>query len=303
MRSRPQDPANDGAVCAIRPLRRSMSHPPSSMLVAGKKDVVVTHRKVGPALMVAALLAASCGGSDPQSIGGDTAQDQDTSASGTSEDEPAATSEDEPAATSEPEAAEDVADLEVRHGFSTGINSIDTRYTSAGALVTNPNESQAAYDVQILFNLIGPDGTVLDSSSETVYYIAPGETVPSAPLQIGFDLDVEPTELEVQATGEFREDDGPQGLFGGDMHILEFVSGELTASDFGTELDAQVRNTSDEVAEFASWTCVYQQGGEIVGGDTSAITDRIPPGTTVQFGTSVSLDIQADDIQCRIVVD
>lgn len=273
------------------------------MLVAGTKGIVVTNRNLGPALMVAALLAASCAESDPQFIGGDTARDQDTSASANTDDESAATSEDEPAATSEPEAAEDVADLEVGYGFSTGINSIGTRHTSAGALVTNPNKSQAAYDVQILFNLIGPDGTVLDSSSDRVYYIAPGETVPSAPLLIGFDLEQEPTELEVQATGEFREDDGPQGLFGGDLRVLEFVSGELRAGDYGTSLDAQVRNTSDEVAEVASWTCVYQQGGEIVGGDTSAIVDRIPPGSTVQFGTSLSVDIQADDIQCRIVDD
>lgn len=244
--------------------------------------------------MATALLAASCAGSDPQSIGGDTDQGEDTSA-------PVA--DDEPTATSEPEPDEDVADLDVAHGFTTGTNSIGTRYTSAGALITNPNESQAAYDVQILFNLLGPDGTVLDSSSETVYYVAPGETVPSAPLQIGFDLGDEPTELEVQATGEFRDDEGPQGVFGGEMRILEFVSGQLTSREFGPELDAQVRNTSDEVAEFASWTCVYQQDGEIVGGDASGISDRIPSGTTVQFGTSVSLDIEADDVQCRIVVD
>lgn len=241
-------------------------------------------------LVVLVLAMGACTDSDSELIGADPGETD-----GQSRDSENGSGADENAAEGEP--------LQVESGFTSETSSTGTRNTSAGALVTNPNSDLAGYSVQALFNLKAEDGAVLDSASPTVSYIAPGETVPVAPLQIGFDIETEPTTLEVLATGEFGEDEGPSGPFGGELLVLEFVGGTVRSTQFGTELDAQVRNPHDQVAETAAWDCVFLSGEEIVGGSPSAIVDRIPPGATVQFGTPLSVDIQADDVQCRIVVN
>ncbi len=198
---------------------------------------------------------------------------------------------------------DDAADLEVRSGFTTGVDSIGTRYTSAGAWVINPNDDVAAYDVQVLFNVIDAKGDVLDSQTENVPYVGPGASVPVAPLQIGFDLKKEPTKLEVQAVGDFSTDEGPRGQMGGDAAILTVKSARLQPGEYGTELSAQVTNPTDTVAEFASWSCIYLQGDRIVGGQSSTIVDPIPPGSTVEFSDMLTIDLKASKVECQVITD
>ncbi|WGX98087.1 hypothetical protein [Nocardioides sp. L-11A] len=201
-------------------------------------------------------------------------------------------------------AAAEAEDFVVTSGFTTGEDSIGTRYTSAGARLTNPNRDLAAYDVQVLFNLVGSNGDVLDTTSETVYYVAPGETVPVAPLQIGFEAPEVPAELQVQVVGEFVKDEGPRGAFGGEGAILDFVGGKINKGEYGNELTAQVKNLTEVVVELPEWDCIYLRGDKIVGGSSSTITDPIPPGTTVQFGESLSPDsLMAPTVECRVVAD
>src|ERR1700754_1122197 len=161
------------------------------------------------ALLFAALLAvafAGCGGSgeDTKVIGSDDASSAESSTDdGDSDDTDSDDSESE-------DDSSEAQDFTVDSRFTSGEDSIGTLYTSAGALLTNPNTDLAAYGAQVLFNLVGPTGDVVDSTTETVSYIGPGETVPVAPLQIGFDLKEAPTKLEVQVVGDFVEDDGPK---------------------------------------------------------------------------------------------
>lgn len=245
-------------------------------------------KRVGmAALLLGTLALSSCSATDgdPEVLGSDEAGTADSS---------------EQEKDSE---SSDAQNLEVRSGFTSGVDSIGTRYVSAGALITNPNPDRAAYDVSVLFNLVAKSGDVLDSSSENVTYIGPGATVPVAPLQIGFDVEGTPAKLEVSVTGNFSDDDGPKGLFGGDAAILEFKSGSLRKSDFGTELSAQVSNNTEAVADDTSWDCVYLQGNKIVGGSRSSILDAIPPGGTVQFGESLTLDLVAQRVECRVIAE
>lgn len=241
---------------------------------------------------------AGCSSDDPQSAGPEV-----IGSNGSSEDP----SEDEGAETSEEPDATDVAepkDFALESGFTTGTDSIGTRYTSAGARLTNPNEDLAAYDVQVLFNLIGGNGDVLDSTTETLAYVAPGETVPVAPLQIGFDLTVKPTKLEVQAIGEFSDDAGPKGMLSDDAAVLKFEGAEVIRGDYGNEFSARVTNTTDAVVEYPSWHCIYLEGKKIVGGSSSTIIDPIPPGTTVQFGETLSVDgLLPESVKCRVFAD
>lgn len=200
-------------------------------------------------------------------------------------------------------AAPEAKDFTVEFGFTTGTDSINTRYTVAGARITNPNDALASYDVQVLFNLLGEGGNVLDTQTETVTYVAPGESVPVAPLLIGFDQKQEPQDLEVQVVGEFTEDEGPRGMFGGDAAILEVKDAELQQNEFGTDLSAQVTNPTESVAEFASWACIFLDGDKILGGASSSIIDPIPPGSTVALGEPLSLKLEAEQVECRVVTD
>lgn len=195
-------------------------------------------------------------------------------------------------------------DFQVESGFTFGVDSIGTRYTSAGARLTNPNTDLAAYEVQVLFNLVGAGGKVLDTQTETVSYIGPGASVPVAPLQIGFEIPTNPTDLQVQVVGEFVEDEGPKGLFGGDAAILDFKGGEVTKSDFGREFSGQVSNPTDVVVTSASWSCIWLNGTAITGGASSSIVDPIPPGATVQFSESFSIDkLVAKKVECQVIAD
>lgn len=258
-------------------------------------------RKVAGVLVIVAAVLGSIAsadtGNDAEVIGGDGSTDTTAVAfdpkgdSGDTEDASDGPSTD-PA---------DAQELTAESGMTSGVDSIGTRYTSAGALVTNPNGGLAAYDVEVLFNLIAADGSVLDSDSATVPYIPAFTTVPVAPLQIGFDQAEEAASVEVTITGSFAEDTGWDGVdfLMGDGIDLEVTDPRVAPGSFGTELTAQVTNPSDAVAEFSTWTCVFKSGGAIIGGETSGIMDRIPPGGTVALNAPLSLDLAADEVTCQ----
>lgn len=239
------------------------------------------------AALSAAIAGCASGSGDGEVIGSDNVS--------TDESSPAQ-------ADGTDEATDDPQDFEVESGFTSGTDSIGTLYTSAGALLTNPNSGLAAYGTQVLFNLVGANGDVLDTATETVSYIGPGETVPVAPLQIGFELKRKPTKLEVQVVGEFNADEGPKDTFDKEMSVLTVKKTEITDSDYGRELSGQVTNQTDKVVTDANWDCVYLNGKKIVGGASSSIIDPIPPGTTIQFSDTVTIDdMPAKSATCRVL--
>ncbi|MEZ5237762.1 MAG: FxLYD domain-containing protein [Microthrixaceae bacterium] len=78
--------------------------------------------------------------------------------------------------------------------------------TTVGALVTNPNESLAAYGVTVVFNLLDADGNAIDTDSTEVAYLPAGATVPVTPLSIGYDTPTEPAEMRPStSSGDFAE--------------------------------------------------------------------------------------------------
>ena len=262
------------------------------------EEFAVTRRTVALAVLLLTFAAGCSGGGGTEVIG---------------RDESTAPTDDEPrTASSSPEegtsTTREEMDLTVESGFTSSVNQIGTRNTSAGALVTNPNENQAAYDVQVLFNLMGPDGSVLDSGSADVPYIPAGSTIATAPFLIGFDIAADPVALEVTATGDFRDDDGWDGvefLIGAGIDLV-ITDGQIAPGDFGASvgvsgasLHAQVMNPSQEIAEFATWSCVFKAGGAIIGGETGSTDDRIPPGTTVALNVVLSAEVSADEVICN----
>ncbi len=251
----------------------------------------MTRRTVVLAALMLTLAAGCSGGDDTEVIG----RDESTAAT---EDGPTTTSS---APEEETSTGRDEMELTIESGFTSNLDEFGTRYTSAGALVTNPNEDQAAYDVQVLFNLTGPDGSVLDSDSANVPYIPAGSTIATAPLVIGFDIATEPAGLEVTTTGDLRDDDGWDGVefVSGAGIDLVVTDGQVAPASFGTSLHAQVMNPSEEIAESATWSCVFKAGGAIVGGERSSILDRIPPGATVALDAPLSVEVSADEVICN----
>jgi hypothetical protein len=252
-------------------------------------------------LVVGALLGVGLTSSDDDG-GSDTASSaQEREPEEEADDEAAAEGDEEEEPPPTTEGVEE-RELQVTSGMTSGVDSIGTRYTSAGALVTNPNEGLAAYDVQVLFNLMDGAGTVLDTDSTTIPYLPPGATVPAVPLQIGFDLATEPASIEVLVNGDLREDEGWDGVefaIGAGID-LEVAGAAITPGSFGSELTAQVTNPSpDLAAELATWDCVFTSGGTIVGGETSGISDNIPPGATVSLNHPLTLEVAADEVICR----
>ncbi len=229
----------------------------------------------------------------------DRYEDVFTSAELASEVEDEDDAETTPTATGSVAEPAEAEDFGIESGFTTGTDSIGTRHTSAGARLTNPNSDLAAYDVQVLFNLIGQNGDVIDTATETVPYVGPSEVVPVAPTQIGFDLKAKPTDLQVKVIAEFSEDKGPESAA-----VLQMEGAEVIKGEYGNELSGRVTNTTDVVTEWSSWSCIFLNGKKVVGGSSSGISDPIPPGTMVQFDDSLSIDdLLPKKVECRVLAD
>lgn len=241
--------------------------------------------------------SVGCASSADREAIGSSQDSTDSEADTTTTERDTTTTERESTTTTEGE-----KDLTVESGFSTGVNSIGTRYTSVGALVTNPNESLAAYDVSVVFNLKSASGAILDTDTANVPYVPAASTIPVAPLQIGFDVAEEPASVEVNIAGTFAKDTGWSGVgFSmSDGIDLEVAAPSITPGDYGSTLAFTATNPGDTVAEFASWSCVFNRGGAVVGGETSSVMDPIVPSGTVRVESSLSVEsITADEIVCR----
>lgn len=249
--------------------------------------------------VVCILLIGACSESERRAIGSsDDESDRAERPSATADDEPR---EPRTTTTTRPE-EETEKDLQIEAGFTSGLDSINTRYTSVGAIITNPNTTYAAYDVTAVFNLLAADGTILDTESAQVPYIPADSTVPVAPMLLGFDVTGEPASVDVQIAGSIEDDDGWDGVGFSMYNGVELVVADaaITKSQYSTDLSFTVTNPSDRVGDFASWTCVLRNGGVIVGGESSAIIDPVVPGGTVRVDSSLSVDdLAADEFICR----
>lgn len=254
------------------------------------------------ALAVLALTAGCSSDDEPEGIFQGSSESSDDTKSTTLDDITATTdAEEETTTTTAPEPV----DLTIEAGMFSEINSIGTRNSAAGVVLTNPN-AEAAYDVDVVFNLVDGAGTVMDTASANVDYLAPGGRAIVAPLQIGFDIPSEPVRVDVTAiVGDFREDEGYDGVeFSmSEGIVLEVVSVEVQRGQYGdTRIGGQVRNPSDQLAEFASIDCIARAGGVIVGGWSTSLTDPVAPGGIIAFNVGARpLSPSADTAECQII--
>lgn len=249
---------------------------------------------VVPVISVALAVAlASCSASSdkPRVIGSDGASEPSPKASSSGETRP---SSDE---------STQRRDLIVESGFTTKINSIGTRYTSVGVRLTNPNSDVAAYEVKVVLNLLGKDGSILETDTVDVPYVPAGGSLPVAPdSTFGFRPEERPQSMDVNVVGEFGEGEGPMGRLGDSVEFLTVDSAGIRPTETGPELAVLVSNPTDFVAEYADWACIFIRGGKIVGGASSVVEDPIVPGATVKIGRHLDVALHAARVDCQVSV-
>jgi hypothetical protein len=190
-------------------------------------------------------------------------------------------------------------DLDIVSGFSAWTDAGGVRHTSAGATVRNAKADLAAYDVDVVFKLVDLGGNDLDTQTLRIPYIGPKDRVLAAPATIGFNGDGRSFDLQVSATGRFREDIGPAGDGGTNLDV---VNPAIQRDDVSSSVVGQVHNPTTHVVKFPQVTCVLQAGRAIVGGTSTSITEPISPDATVPFSAGLnSIPEEAKTAECTAV--
>jgi hypothetical protein len=81
---------------------------------------------------------------------------------------------------------------------------------------------------------------------------------------------------------------------------LEVSGAGVHPGSYDRELTFTVKNPGTEVTKFASWDCVFERNGAVVGGESSSIVDPIVPGGSVLAKSTISVDsMVVDQAICR----
>lgn len=217
-----------------------------------------------------AVGAVACGSDDSSNDAADPA--------------PAATSEVAPDGTGEVESTTapgtdpgaTIDALTIESGYSTGVSNLGTRYTSAGAVVTN-TATVTACGVKVDFTILDAAGTVLDSKSEELHKVAPGAALAITTSGLGGGRPDEPATFTAAIVGIDAFDAAG-----------ECADSFTTSQGFGLEtaevaldeeyLSGNVTNPSNDIAEKAAIECVLRDdAGAIVGGDSGFVRGTIAP--------------------------
>ncbi len=181
-----------------------------------------------------------------------------------------------------------VADLTVESGFSTGLSSLGTRFTSAAAVITNA-ASRAACDVQVEFTIADAAGTVIDTRTEKLPVVAAATTTVVVPNALGGGKPDEPATLDVKVT------EVASFATGDTCDTASTVAKGITLATADSALDADqkyvrgtVSNPTETDADLTVVSCVFRGADKaIVGGEKTMVRDAIAAGASVDFKVRV----------------
>jgi len=184
-----------------------------------------------------------------------------------------------------------------KSGFSTWVDSSGETLASAAALVIN-NSGEDLFGTEVTFNFIGADGTPVATESTYVEVIPAGDSFP-AQVDTYTDLTAAmPVTVEITA---FAEADS---YFETDWVELELGPTTITPGEYYSTMSGTVTNTADEPFDFYQIAClILTADGSVVGG-SFAYPDRIAPGQTIAWETTVqegSLQAGGVDAECRSI--
>jgi hypothetical protein len=197
-------------------------------------------------------------------------------------------------------------ELQVDSGFTSAVSEFGSRRTTAGAVVTNPRGA-AACEVTVTFTLLDASGKALETQSDNVGWIPAKASVIAVPPVIGANLQVEPSSLKVTpVVDHYTKTKNFSGCdsFSIKKYTLMRVSDvAIQRGEFGLDqIVGQVTNPTSKLVKTSYVACATRAGGSIVGGDSTAILDPIPPSGTIAFdvGAIGYIPPNADSAECQI---
>lgn len=174
--------------------------------------------------------------------------------------------------------------LTIESGYSSGLNAMGTRYTSAGAVITN-TAAVTACGVKVEFVILDAAGAVLDTNAEALHRVAPGAALPLSSGGLGDGRPDEPASFTATIVGVDSFD--PAGGCAGSSTTAQGLTLAATDSriDTGVEIiTGNLRNPTDTVAEQVVIECVLRDAfGAIIGGDSGSVRGSVAPGGDTAF--------------------
>ena len=167
-------------------------------------------------------------------------------------------------------------------GYSVVNNSFGDVYVYWGATVSNPNANVAASFPVITVTAKGEDGAIISTNDQTLFYIAPEDTV-----SYGGFIDCNgtaPANVEITSTCSSFVPDGSDDV----VKTSDFVISNTSeiAGDFGeTTYTGEIENIGNNNTDLVVVTLILKNNGEIVYGDTTFV-DSLTPGTKKAFEIS-----------------
>lgn len=200
------------------------------------------------------------------------------------------------------EPASGSADLSVQYGFT---QNLEQGVVSTGALVSN-NGTLTACGVQVQFTLLDSAGTPVDTVTESIALVPAGQTVSVVPFQIGYQVadpaSMNVTIIDIEDTTDQVSLRDCGGFYFENGIIVNVVNPTYFRRDFDTAINGQLVNPSDQMVDVSFVDCVLRLGGQIVGGESSASPNPIPPGGTIAFELGLlSYEGEADEVLCTAI--
>ena len=160
------------------------------------------------------------------------------------------------------------------------LSSDTSPYVTYGVKLTNPNENYYVKFPVISVTSYDDEGNILGTSEQTLFTIAPGETIEFA-SQADCNQ-VAPTNVEFKVTNleeDYIEGDCPKVTEG-----IEVVDGNIVqdGSGIGYRATGFVKNNRDEDIDNAMVSVLFYSGETLVGGQMG-FANNIPAGQQVPF--------------------
>ena len=173
----------------------------------------------------------------------------------------------------------------VDSGYSVTTNSSGDKYLYYGAVVNNPNKDLAAQFPKITITAKAEDGSIIATHEQTLFFIAPDDTVSNGGL-----IDckgVDPSSVEFSVSSDFVPGDSDDII-----HSSNLVVGNTSefTNEYGvSSYTGEVENISGADIDTVSLTVILKQDGNIIYGYNGYIDD-------VAAGSKKAFEISAYNV-------
>lgn len=213
-----------------------------------------------------ALSFVACSGSDDASKdNADTSQGGNSVSSNVEED------------SSEPD---DI--VLVESGYSVKDNGMGNVYVYYGATLNNPNKNEAASFPTITITAKGEDGSIIATQDQTLFYLAPEDTVSFGSL-VDCNGKV-PASVEITPSCKDFVPGDSDGVIKSSDFIISNTT-EISGEYGNTSYTGEIENVGNNDADMVAVTVILKNNGQIVYGTTTFV-DGVTSGMKKPFEIS-----------------